>query len=495
MSPVLRAGLLLLIFIILPLNVNASPCKQSSPKPTPTVPNTKWYSGRYFFYSKEAPISNTLLKVQPFRKSVQKAIQKLQDIDSQIHSFKTRLLDNATSRAELRSQPPICNLQDQQWANSAQDQIRVRGYSEKVDVSCVTDHVFDHGQEQEVFELVYSLTNITKSYANEIAINSGSNFTDPDAIFNWPYNTATQDCHLNVLGGYRIGPNWYLNIGITNERQEKHLEDFGRMFLAEGIGQDGSIAHMKLYKRPEDDDDSQAHELILNATTVIVSHRDTADPGVFKFTPLSENLAVRSALDKADFYSQQVSDAISPSSIAILVLPLFLNLVPIALIADVSTRSTFVYALLSDVLTVIPLTIKGIELISIGTSRFLGAVVRISSSASRSPSPAAAAEMYVAKCHPKKNVVTIGISFLTTSLIFLVIGLVAEVIARRIAARRKKRFFHRVSLSSSSATSPRWRSHSLTLSSSKMSAARGAAHINIEEDSYDGARENWYHLH
>ncbi|PXF44363.1 hypothetical protein BWQ96_05883 [Gracilariopsis chorda] len=493
MSPPRQAGLLLLIFIIAPINVTTSSCVQRSPSPTPTVSTTKWYTGRYFYYSSDAPISSTLLKVQPFWNNVDIAIRTLQDVDSQIHSQKTRLLNNATNRSELHFQPPICNLQDQHWANSAQDQILLRGYSEKVDVSCVTDQVFEDHQQQHIFDLVYSINNLTKSYAKTIARNARSNFTNPDAIFNWPYNTATQHCHLNVLGAYRIQTNWYLNVGITNDRQEKHLEDFGRKYLAEGLGRNGKTALMNLYRRPKPKDADQTHKLIHNATTIIISHRDTADPGVFKFTPLSENLAVRTALDKADFYSQQVSDAISPSSIALLVLPLFLNLVPIALIADVSTRSTFIYALLSDVLTVIPLSIKGIELISIGRSQFLGAVVRISSSADKKPSPAAAAEIYVAKCHEKKNVVTIGITFLTISLVFLVIGLAAEVIARRFATRRKKRFYSRISLSSSTTASSRVQSHSLRISNPPVSTTRGAAHINIERESYDGDTENWYH--
>lgn len=485
-----------LLFLLLPPRAAAtcaspSPSAAGAASASPTPP-PKWYVGRYFFHSNDAPIARVLGAQPPFVALTNTIIDALHSIEHAIRveqQFRLNAHSAAHHDLQLRT-PHICNLQDAQWALSARDQIQLRGYAQQPAVSCVTDYIAPSDRrETQLHHYVYTMARIIKRNAERIARAAHTNFSNADAIFDWPYSTKTEDCTINVLGAYRIDHRWLLNIGITNERKENYTAEFSRHYLNEGIGRNASVGTMRLPKRPPNDAPNQTH-VVLNATTMMVSHSGVAAPGVFKFIPLDENLSVRRALDKADLYSQQVSDATSPSSIAILVLPLFLNLIPIALLADVSTRATFLYALLSDVLTVIPLSIKGIELMSIGSDRFIGAVVRMSSASSGQLSAAAAAEMYGALCKPKRNVLPTGVAFLTTSLVFLVAGLAFEVAAKKYASRRRRHrraALARLSLSSASSASSAARSARAARSraSSGSADARGAHHVGMELDHYD----------
>ncbi|PXF43110.1 Zinc finger protein OZF [Gracilariopsis chorda] len=373
--------------------ITPTPTPGLSPSPSPSKA-PEWYIGRYFYHSSDAPIASVLNKQTKFISLTNTVISMLDNVERTIRFEQLYRLNAQNDENIQLRKPQICNLEDGQWAVSAQQQIALRGYTEKPVVSCVTDFIeSDDNEETRQYEHIYEIARIIRDNAPRIAKAANTNFSNPDAIFDWPYNTKTEDCTINVLGAYRIQRDWLLNIGITNEKKENYTAEFSRHYINEGIGRDGKVGRMKLFKRPDNDAKNQTHVLIEGATTMMVSHNGIAAPAVIKPIPFEENLAVRRALDKADLYSQQVTDATSPSSIAILVLPLFLNLIPIALLADVSTRSTFLYALLSDVLTVIPLSIKGIELISIGSATFIGSVVRISSTSDGSESEAAAAEI------------------------------------------------------------------------------------------------------
>eukprot|EP00178_Gracilaria_changii_P001873 TRINITY_DN1268_c0_g1_i1.p1 TRINITY_DN1268_c0_g1~~TRINITY_DN1268_c0_g1_i1.p1 ORF type:complete len:635 (+),score=104.43 TRINITY_DN1268_c0_g1_i1:6337-8241(+) len=466
-----------------------SPGSSPSPPPSPTPPPPLWYNGRYFFYSADAPIGTALRKVNGFVDAVDAAIDLLESVESTIVKEQQFRLTAKQLNLAFR-EPHICNLEDDEWRSSARDQLIVRGVpvqniTESRMLSCITDFVFpDDADELLMRDTVETISHKLSDAARNISVAANSNFSNPDAIYNWPLSTKTEDCHINVLGAFRVLSEWFLNIGITNEHQQNHVPENARQYLNENIGRGSVSGGLRLFVRPEDDAVNQTH-VQTDATTMIVTHRGVAAPGVFKNIPLEENLAVVRALDKANLLSQQVSDALSPSSIAILVLPLALNLIPIALLADVGTKGTLIYAMLSDVITVIPLGIKGIELISIGSDVFYGSVLRMSSSSSGEVADLGAAEVYVARCVSKHNVLPTGIAFLTLSIVFMVLGLVGDVVAKRYAVRHRRRLYGRISLSSSRSSSE-WSARARSRSdSASLMEARGAEHFGMELDAYD----------
>lgn len=88
------------------------------------------------------------------------------------------------------------------------------------------------------------------------------------------------------------------------------------------------------------------------------------------------------SLDQMHIPAQQVEDAATLSIIANLGLPLLLNLILVALFTEGSANKLLAYILLSDLLTVVPIGIKVVELLLIHRARYRSGILRITS-----PSP------------------------------------------------------------------------------------------------------------
>lgn len=133
-------------------------------------------------------------------------------------------------------------------------------------------------------------------------------------------------------------------------------------------------------------------------------------------------------VQKADVVVQQVQDATSPSNIAILALPLILNLLPIALFAELSFPGLMPYCLLNDVLTTLPMAIKGVELVQISNRRFTIVLTRMTDTSPERES--VAAEMWVAEFHRVESIQPIGVAFIAVAGAMLVLGVMVDACAR-----------------------------------------------------------------
>lgn len=302
-------------------------------------------------------------------------------------------------------------------------------------IKCVTDFTPRGESEERLHDLVTRFRHQIDEHALSINRAANSRFPRPDTVFNYPHSTQTEDCMFNAIAANRHQRTWYLNAAITNVERGRHVGDFERKFLVEYVGRGGRHANMTLRERRADGTDLYRRD----ASTLLVLHHGSAKADFFKNTFLEDNVAVIRAVGKARHYSEQVYDALSASSISILVFPLLLNTLPIALFADVSTRTMLLYAIVSDVLTTIPLLVKGIELISIGSRTNVAAITRISSWFNGTLADVAAAEVFVASCKSKQNVLPMGVLFVGISLAFLIAGLAGEVLAREYVAYRRRK--------------------------------------------------------
>lgn len=79
--------------------------------------------------------------------------------------------------------------------------------------------------------------------------------------------------------------------------------------------------------------------------------------------------AVNLALRAGEFERDILEDADTPSNQAIMILPVALALVPIALFQDASNLATVLYAVATDVVSVMPIAVKGMELVIYGSRR------------------------------------------------------------------------------------------------------------------------------
>lgn len=351
-------------------------------------------------------------------------------------------------RNRTRRQPDdplrICNFDRKSWLNSVRTHFGNRGWADP-NLDCITEL---HGVAVSRTEPpLHSLDTIFDSMAIRGRALDGlakkvsdlvlGNWTDPHVVYNTPYNKLSARCALHHVGGVRVNGNWHIITSFTNAPKEQQLANFQRQYLIEyqRIGDDGKFVKPLIMRIPE----RENWVIFDNVTTSLSSWRGLAGSSFFGATFVEDNPAVNDALDAIDFYVQQAEDAMTPSGIAILVLPLLLNLIPISLLAEVSTAFMLVYVLLSDVLTAIPLAIKGGELIFIGRRRERAVVMRFSSSLDGKVSETAASELWAAECRSNNNVLVAGIVFVVVSVTLVMIGIAAELISKDYVKRRKAR--------------------------------------------------------
>lgn len=280
------------------------------------------------------------------------------------------------------------------------------------------------------------------------------------------YDVRTQACTHDYAGFAFIGGRWYVAERITNAAKDIVQAKGRRRFLYEFISANGSATNMIFRNgtsssadesdtgNDADDKDNLWH----GVTTSGADYTGAVTGSAFGAVFAADNLAVQRALQRGEHQTQQANDATTPSNIAILVFPLVMNVVPVALIADVNTIGMLLYTLLTDVLTAVPLAIKGVEVLLIGRRSNRAVVTRISGAnadlnsddANGQPVILKAAETWVAECGARGSFTATGVILLLVAIAFMVGGVLAEFWAKRYVARKKKAKLSNISHSSSS---------------------------------------------
>ena len=164
-------------------------------------------------------------------------------------------------------------------------------------------------------------------------------------------------------------------------------------------------------------------------------------PATSLFTGLfgtGNNPAIQAAIEEDSATQEQIEDATTVSGIAILVTPIALTMVPIALFADIDTSATLAYTLVTDILTVMPLAVKGIELLQYAAKKHEASRNWIYASKLLDDSPVAI-EMWHARCRAKAGVGRVGAIFLASSIVFMTAGIVLEFVAKKHVEKRKEK--------------------------------------------------------
>lgn len=417
--------------------------------------------GRFFWISSDAPLSTYLNKVP----GAPTSSRYLLDFISFVETSITDLLRSGKppQKDDLLK---ACSFNKRNWFRSASNHFGIRGWPEP-DMSCVTDFfgaktfasstanrftvpaLYEAAVERGQFIEDAGKPIADIALAQVVTDPNAKNWTEAHAVFKSKHSTLSQKCDVTGIGAVRVNGLWYLKTDITNELQSRFLANFRRQVIMEytRVGEDNKFADpllMRLQKRLPDGVDPEVTppEVKEDTTTLLASFRGQADPSHFITISARNNPAVIDALGEGDFYVQQAQDALTPSGIAILILPLSLGLVPIALLANVGTLFMLFYTLMSDVLTVIPLGIKGVELINISNRKFQSTLLRISSSVNGTQSETSVAEFWAAQCTAHDNVRAAGIVFLSMAIVFMILGVSAEFIARRAVKKRKAQRLH-----------------------------------------------------
>lgn len=382
----------------------------------------------------------------------------------------TKYVEQSALQFLKNHKPPLygqifmpCNHKGAGFLKSFKSHLEQRGFPTP-DVSCLTEfHGIQTFPDEETKFTAVGLdhairTSLERIYVNRFRIADLiiGNWKEPDVGRMYDYDTTAKKCIINEAPGIRIGTKWYFRMLVTNAPLEKNLPLLSRQYISEYVhvnkeGKMEAALPFKLTMRPPENDTSP--QILQNDTTTSLDlRRGSAGPHMYGHIDPPFIPSVAAAMELSDSSIQQANDALTPSSLAILILPLALNLIPLASLTKVTSIGMLMYTLMSDVLTVIPLAIKGVELIIIGQERHTAAAIRFSTAANGSLPESAAMELWTAECKARDNVLPAGIAFVSLAIIFCAIGVTLEYMCNKYASRRKvsRRTEHEPFLRSSS---------------------------------------------
>lgn len=260
---------------------------------------------------------------------------------------------------------------------------------------------------------------------SKITLPRNGNWSDPSAPYMLRSQSRTregQTCSMENIRAIRKNSVWYLRAALTNRPIRVYAPDWDRQILQEWVA--NSYEQSLTALQP-----SLTTLQLENTTTFLtmwsgfgstIQQDDFEDPNSPIAQAFSQNLV---DVDLA-------SDAITPSNIAILALPLVMNLVPIAFIADLNTFAMLSYVLVTDLFSTVPFLIKGVELIR--SSRPREPVVFSFFAGNETIGEMQA---WAVDCRGQERFRAIGIAFVVVAVAALIIGLLLELWANKFMTR------------------------------------------------------------
>lgn len=335
---------------------------------------------------------------------------------------------------------PNCLLRDIDWVKKLEGFATLRGWT-KPPTGCVSSTRESRGKsklsDSDVYHRLQRQGMAVDGVVREVERRTVRNFTT--AIFprSFTYEKRLQKCVVERATALRVlaknsTPLWFVLTGITNANVTTDLADWKRVYVNEYVGVDakGDFRDpLPQFVRPAGaGGESQPRKDF--ATTMEMWGGRVGLSGIYNMVVDSTPALVR-ALEKGDTDVNQATDALTPSNIAILALPMVLNIVPISFITDVGNFGILIYTLVTDMLTVVPFIIKGFELIAMGNRR---QIVEETWFAGRKTDVFVVLETWAAECriirvHGK------GVIFVIVGFVVLVFGILAEIQAKRMRDR------------------------------------------------------------
>ena len=259
------------------------------------------------------------------------------------------------------------------------------------------------------------------------------------------YESRGMQCVMHNVVSHRIKPNreHHIEVYLQNSPEGFFMPTIKRnIFVEYAAVINGTLGHNLRMRLPLQKLGKNSERIWkIDATTKRRRVRRQAwQPTRFSPMSFAENPSIRQALEKADTSQQQVANVLLTSTLAILFLPLLLTLIPISCFSYVTTIQMTGYILLTDILTVAPIGIKGIELLVIHNKRFRAVVVRMTSDFNRNGvfPEAASSESWGCECRTEDRVGRIGAAFLVIALLAFVLGTTLELVTFQYVRRRRK---------------------------------------------------------
>lgn len=244
------------------------------------------------------------------------------------------------------------------------------------------------------------------------------------------------DCRVMAVAGIRRDDGIYtIPIAYTNEPHHVAPAEGERLYVVEewSVGEEDKIRTHRLPSFRRGDNSSVVNETTTSFSTwggrTQISH--------FMYIPTNDGPAMREVKRAAEKIIQNVWDSIAKSNLAILILPAALTLIPISCVEYVAATTLAANIFFTDFIPVLPLAIKGVELVISGRKAHTGCVAY--TVGTENPSEQlATVEVWCAQCKMNRKITRYGIVLFTAAVGFMVLGISIELATYRSLRNRIK---------------------------------------------------------
>lgn len=367
--------------------------------------------------------------------------------------FVQKMVDIMDKRRD-ENHPDACNLhRDLEWVKRASEAARLREIvaaeqTYGLDETCPSRLDFAKDQQSEpelktlltdsmaiIGEAVHTMPDAMKGPHSPVSRRL-QNWTDEThPLADWDLRRLSQTCEVQTISAYRINGTLHMLVDVTNRPVDQFVFDYERQLYMEWIRRDFATSmKMTLPKLIPVNDTHDERGEDEYSTTILAKWGGKIYLASHGQMTLDKNPAIKEALRQNTVAIDLAEDAITPSNIAILALPLTMNLIPVAFLAELSTFAMLAYIIFTDVFSTLPFLVKGVELINsvdherretvafyLGTKEF-GEI-----------------EVWAASCKGEDRFHAIGVAFVVIAIVAIVVGILFEVFATMLMRRRRRK--------------------------------------------------------
>ncbi len=246
-----------------------------------------------------------------------------------------------------------------------------------------------------------------------------------------PWKTDALQCSVLRSAGFRrsVNEKFNLRITLTNAFVNASLPEKQRHYLSEAWTYDETSDTIRAVPKPSFMR-GELNVLRNDTTTVLATWGGSVKLSYFINIPTQKGPAMRYVGEATSHLQDSVYDSITPSNIAILVFPALLALVPISTfelpsLEDKLNKVVF-YSAVTDVVTALPLFIKGAELLVLGTKKYTKCTAW---AVGVEGDGLAVTEMWCAECMHHSFFRNTGAVIIVVAFVFLILGVVLEIFA------------------------------------------------------------------
>lgn len=362
------------------------------------------------------------------------------DEDPELNAGRDEIIESfETSARRARIEPCAQELADEeQHRKSAYSKIEYFGFGRTFKLTqgnfCVREVDFTYREKgdrvnvslaKDLFEAIDWFQESTVSVAKEVLTDYGVDWKDIYTGHKFNYTDPGHkfvSCELVKSVGVFSNQTWGLDVSVTNTTPSEIADFKEREYFTEFVTRDGSH-NLRTQVCSEKFD-------VLNST------HGTGLSGVWSGSVgwssmagghIEENPALGNARNYIDFAKEMVQDIDSKAATAILVIPAVLCFFPLTLFQDTSVWTIFIYMLVTDIISVMPILFRGLELYNYGRRTEYSMISWVYGNVfDNNPG---AVETWVARCKLKDSVRIWGIVFIALAVCSMILGLSIELLA------------------------------------------------------------------